>query len=191
MEAFPVGSHVVIELADERKIAGYLMDGSVQEGLLLNVTHKDTERIFRVSDELAVDIAGRLGGKKTVLLRGRMLLRGHMRGLFAERDEMEAQLQHDEEADILDRQADGFDFKEMATPVTTYVHPGAILLMEKSTDVLREADASAFDAGLDHTLQEILAKGEDETKEEHDGNAGAAGTEDTPVAGREDGATEA
>lgn len=176
MEAFPVGSHVVIELADERKLAGYLVDGTVQEGLLLSVTHKDTERIFKISDGLAADIAGNLKGKRTVLLRGGMLLRGHMRGVFAEREEMEAQLQYDAEADILDRQEEGYDFKEMATPVLTYVHPGVIMLMEKSTDVLREAEASNFDATLDDTLEEILTVGEAETtKEDEDGSEELAG----------------
>ncbi len=176
MEAFPVGSHVVIELADERKLAGYLVDGTVQEGLLLSVTHKDTERIFKISDGLAADIAGSLKGKRTVWLRGGMLARGHLRGVFAEREEMEAQLQFDAEADILDRQEEGYDFKEMATPVLTYVHPGVIMLMEKSTDVLREAEASNFDATLDDTLEEILTVGEAETtKEDEDGSEELAG----------------
>lgn len=177
MEAFPVGSHVVIELADERKIAGHIVDGNVQEGVLLSVTHKDTERIFKIGDTLAVSIADRIRGKKTVALRGAMLVRGHLRGVLAEREEMEAQLQFDEEADILDRQEDGYDFKEMATPVLTFVNPGAITLMEKSTDVLREMEAATFDAGLDHTLEQILTVGEaeDETKEDKDGREELAG----------------
>lgn len=189
MEAFPVGSHVVIELADERKIAGHIVDGNVQEGVLLSVTHKDTERIFKIGDSLAHAIADRIKTRKTIALRGAMLVRGHLRGVMSVRDEMEAQLQFDEEADILDRQEDGYDFKEMATPVLTFVNPGAIMLMEKSTDVLREADASNFDATLDDTLEEILTVGEGEETKEEDVESDE-GSESTGTVGRE-GSTEA
>ena len=49
METFAVGSHVVIELMDERKIAGYIQ-GYTEDGLVLSATHKDAVLVRRVSE---------------------------------------------------------------------------------------------------------------------------------------------
>lgn len=190
MEAFPYGSHVVIELGDERKIAGFVVGGNVNEGVVLNATHKDVERVFKIGPVTSASIAEQLKSKKTLWLRTSMLARGHFAGALAERADMEAQLQFDNEQDILEQQEDGFDFKELAAPVVTYVHPGAIMLMERSADILKGAEleqqAEAFDASLDDTLEEILTNGEgedeNETKEDKDGEE-LAGREGEAEAG--------
>lgn len=183
MEAFPYGSHVVIELGDERKIAGFIVAGDVNEGVVLSATHKDIERVFQIGPVTAASIVDGLKAKSALGLRARMLMRGHFAGVLAERIDMEAQLQFDAEMDILERQEQGYDFKELTTPVLTYVHPGAITLMERSADILREAEltqeAAVFDASLAATLEEILAKGEEETKEDDDSSEGVPeGTEE-------------
>lgn len=170
MEAFPYGSHVVIELGDERKIAGFIVGGNVNEGVVLNATHKDVERVFVIGPVTANSIAEQLKAKSSLWLRTSMLARGHFAGVLAGREDVEAQLQFDAEMDILDRQEPGFDFKELAAPIVTYVHPGAITLMERSADILKgselEQQAAEFGASLSETLEEILTKSEEETKED-------------------------
>lgn len=169
MEAFPVGSHVVIELADERKIAGYLVGGSLEEGVLLRVTHKDSEMIRSVSAGMVAEIASQLAEKKNLWLRTGMALRGHFRGVTAPRASMISQLQFDIERDLLEQSDDGMQFRELSSPVTTYVNPGAIMLMEATADKLREAEISVFDQTLDTALEQILLEGDEETtKEEND-----------------------
>lgn len=170
MEAFPVGSHVVIELMDERKIAGYLVGGSADEGVLLRVTHKDSEMIRNVSAGMVAEIAGQLEGKKNLWLRTGMALRGHVRGIVAPRAAMIAQLQWDIERDLLEQADDGLQFRELSSPVTTFVSPGVIMLMEATADKLQEAEISVFDQTLDAALEQILTVGEEEetTKEEND-----------------------
>jgi hypothetical protein len=166
MEAFPVGSHVMIELADERKIAGYLAGGSIEEGVILRVTHKDSELVRRVSDVMKTAIAADLAGRGVWWLRREMIARGHFRGVLAGRSEMEAQLAWDVERDLLEDAEDGMQFRELSSPVTTYVHPGAIMLMEATADKVQEAEISLFDQTLDEALEQILTVGEAETKEE-------------------------
>lgn len=165
MEAFPIGSHVVIELADERKIAGYLAGGSVDEGVLLQATHKDAELVRHVSTGMKAAIASQLSEKSVWWLRAGMLTRGHFRGVVAGRDQMEAQLQWDIEEDILKQADDGVQFRELSSPVTTYIHPGAIFLMERSEDKNTEAEISLFDQTLDDALEKMLTEG-DKTKDD-------------------------
>lgn len=177
MEAFPLGSHVVIELADDRKIAGYLAGGSVDEGVLLRATHKDAVLVRHVAASMKADIARQLSEKSIWWLRGGMALRGHLRGVLAGRAEMEAQIQDDIEEDLLRQADDGMQFRELSSPVTTYIHPGAILLMERSDDKLTEAEVSLFDQTLDEALEQMLTEGEHETKEDIDDDEELAGRE--------------
>ena len=187
MEAFPVGSHVVIELADERKIAGFIVGGDVREGVVLNATHRDVERIFVVGPMTSASIAQQLKTKNQLWLRTSMLARGHFAGVLAGRDEIERQLQFDAEQDILSQQEEGFDFKELASPIITYINPGAINTMERSEDIMKEREltvsAMEFDATLDDTLELILTEGDENDEREETG-------EDPVVDGRE-GRTEA
>jgi hypothetical protein len=186
MEAFPIGSHVVIELADERKIAGYLAGGSVEEGVLLQATHKDAELVRHVSAGLKASIADQLAAKNVWWLRAGMLTRGHFRGVVAGREQMEAQLQWDIEEDILKQADDGIQFRALSSPVTTYIHPGAILLMERSEDKNTEAEISLFDQTLDDALEKMLTEG-DETKEDDGQTDGLPdGSEEGRAAGREE-----
>lgn len=181
MEAFPVGSHVVIELMDERKIAGYLVSGSIEEGVLMKVTHKDSELIRNVSEGTKADIAEQLAGKSVWWLRGGMVMRGHFRGAIAERDIMEMVLQEEIEGDLLEQSDDGMQFRELSSPVLTYVNPGVIMLMEATADKLKEADISVFDQTLDAALEQILLAGDEEaTKEENDESAEHVGREGQP-----------
>jgi AcrR family transcriptional regulator len=165
MEVFPVGSHVVIELMDERKIAGYLVSGSMEDGLVLRVTHKDSALVRRVSETMSADIAGQLRRKNGLWLRANMALRGHFRGVIAGRDAMIAQLQDDIEADILEGAEDGVQFRELSAPVTTFVSAGAIMLMEDTDDKIQEAEVSMFDQTLDAALLQILESGKQEEEE--------------------------
>lgn len=172
MEAFPVGSHVVIELADERKIAGYLVGGSLEEGVLLRVTHKDSEMIRNISERMVADIAAQLAGKNDWWLRTGMALRGHFRGVVAPRASMISQLQFDIEADLLEQSDDGVQFRELSSPVMTYVNPGAIMLMEATADKLKEAEISMFDQTLDTALEQILLEGDEETTKDENETEG-------------------
>lgn len=171
MEAFPIGSHVVIELADDRKIAGYLAGGSVDEGVLLRATHKDAVLVRHVAASMKADIARQLSEKSVWWLRAGMAMRGHFRGVVAGRDHMEAQLQDDIEEDLLRQADDGLQFRELSAPVTTYIHPGAIFLMERSDDKMTEAEVSLFDQTLDETLEQMLTEGEHEETKEDDGES--------------------
>ena len=177
MEAFPVGSHVVIELADERKIAGYLVGGSLEDGVLLKVTHKDSEMVRSVSAGMVAEIAGQLAGKKNLWLRTGMALRGHVRGIVAPRASMIAQLQWDIERDLLEQSDDGMQFRELSAQVMTFVNPGAIMLMEATADKLAEAEISMFDQTLDTALEQILLAGDKEATKEEKNGKGLAGRE--------------
>lgn len=176
MEAFPVGSHVVIELMDERKIAGYLVGGSVDEGVLLRATHKDSVMIRKVSEGMVAEIGRQLEGKHGLWLRTSMAVRGHIRGVVAPRASIIAQLQWDIENDLLEQSDDGLQFRELSAPVTTFINPGAIMLMEATADKLLESEISVFDQTLDAALEQILTAGDEETtKEENDESEELAG----------------
>lgn len=164
METFTVGSHVVIELMDERKIAGYIQ-GYTEDGLVLNATHKDAVLVRRVSEGMVADIAAQLQSKNVAWLKGAMLLRGHFGGLLASREDMIDQLQADIEADILEQREDGMQFRELSSPVLTFVSGGAIMLMEDTNDKMKEVEVSIFDQTLDAALKQILDGGDETTKE--------------------------
>lgn len=165
-----MGSHVVIELLTERKIAGHLQGGSQDEGVLLSVTHKDSELVRRVSDAMVAEIAAQLEAKSIWWLRAAMALRGHFAGVTAPRQSMISQLQYDIEADLLEQSDDGVQFRELKSPVLTYIAPGAIMLMEVTEDKLRESEISVFDQTLDEALEKILTDGEQTTKDDDGGN---------------------
>jgi hypothetical protein len=190
METFTVGSHVVIELMDDRKIAGYIQ-GYTEDGLVLSATHKDAVLVRRVSEAMKADIAGQLAGKKMVWLKGAMLLRGHFGGLLASRAHMIDTLQADIEADILDQSEDGMQFRELSAPVLTFISGGAIMLMEDTNDKMQEVEVSIFDQTLDAALKQILDGGDEETEEVKsdedeelsgtgEGTAGPGSTEEVP-----------
>lgn len=192
METFAVGSHVVIELMDERKIAGHIQ-GYTEDGLVLSATHKDAVLVRRVSDNTKADIARQLAGKNVAWLKGAMLLRGHFGGLLASRVDMIDQLQVDIEADILEQREDGMQFRELSSPVLTFISGGAIMLMEDTNDKMQEVEVSIFDQTLDAALKEILERGDETTEEEKDveaeelsgtgeGTAGPGDAEEVPKA---------
>lgn len=175
METFTVGSHVVIELMDERKIAGYIQ-GYTEDGLVLNATHKDAVLVRRVSEGMVADIAAQLQSKNVAWLKGAMLLRGHFGGLLASREDMIDQLQADIEADILEQREDGMQFRELSSPVLTFVSGGAIMLMEDTNDKMKEVEVSIFDQTLDAALKQILDGSDDETKEDDGKTEGVQGS---------------
>lgn len=191
METFTVGNHVVIELMDERKIAGYIQ-GYTEDGLVLNVTHKDAVLVRRVSEAMKADIGRQLQSKNAVWLKGAMLLRGHFGGLLASRADMIYTLQADIEADILSQSEDGMQFRELSAPVLTFVSGGAIMLMEDTNDKMQEVEVSIFDQTLDAALKEILDRGDETTEEENveveelsegsTGTDGPEGAEEVPKA---------
>lgn len=184
METFEVGSHVVIELLDERKIAGYIQSYT-EDGLVLKVTHKDAVLTRRVSAGMVAEIAGQLAGKSVAWLKGAMLLRGHLVGAVrASRSDMIAVLQDEIESDLLDQSEDGMQFRELSAPVLTFVAGGAIMLMEDTNDKMQEVEVSIFDQTLDAALKQILDGGDDETKEENDESNGQAKPEGVEDAGR-------
>lgn len=191
METFTVGNHVVIELMDERKIAGYIQ-GYTEDGLVLNVTHKDAVLVRRVSEAMKADIGRQLQSKNAVWLKGAMLLRGHFGGLLASRADMISTLQADIEEDILSQSEDGMQFRELSAPVLTFVSGGAIMLMEDTNDKMQEVEVSIFDQTLDAALKEILDRGDETTEEENveveelsegsTGTDGPEGAEEVPKA---------
>jgi hypothetical protein len=182
METFTVGSHVVIELMDDRKIAGYIQ-GYTEDGMVLSATHKDAVLTRRLSETMKADIQVQLQGKNVAWLKGAMLLRGHFGGLLASRADMIDQLAADIEADILDQSEDGMQFRELSSPVLTFISGGAIMLMEDTNDKMQEVEVSIFDQTLDAALKQILDGGDDETEEEKnveaeelsEGNQGTTG----------------
>lgn len=167
METFAVGSHVVIELMDDRKIAGYIQ-GYTEDGMVLSATHKDAVLVRRVSEDMKADIARQLAGKNVAWLKGAMLLRGHFGGLLASRADMIETLAADIEADLLDQSEDGMQFRELSSPVLTFISGGAIMLMEDTNDKMQEVEVSIFDQTLDAALKEILERGDETTEEEKD-----------------------
>jgi len=178
MEAFPVGSHVVIELMDERKVAGYIR-GYSDDGLLLSATHKDAVMVRKVSAGMSKSIAEQLAEKNGLWLRSAMALRGHFRGVVAGRDAIVAQLQWDVEQDLLEQSDDGMQFRELSAPVLTFVSGGAIMLMEDTDDKIQEAEVSLFDQTLDVALEQILTDGEETTEDEEEENGVKPETEGT------------
>lgn len=155
MENFELGNHVVIELVDERKLAGYLV--SVEDdGLILKVTHKDMEMIRTLSYVTKAAIESELARWPGIRLRLSAVLHGKPGAALFGRGALESIMYAEIEQDILASKDDGMQLREMHEPVLTFMSYGMIALMEATDDKLLDAEITKFDSALDGTIQEIL-----------------------------------
>lgn len=163
MEAFEIGTHVLIELEDTtgvgvgRKIAGFL-HGANEEGLFIKATHKDVPALYMVSDELREDTRKKLKEATWLGLKLELLERRELPALLKGRAWVEEYLTalHLQELIEAKLEEKPFMFKELNVPVLTYVGAHRIALMEASDDVTDDYDVTVSAAGLDAELPDLL-----------------------------------
>lgn len=168
MESFDIGNHVVIELDDDRKIAGYIVgvtdDGS---GIMLKATHKEMAMIRYMNPLVSEDIHRQLMAKPMRTLRLAAVLNGKPLAVLQGRAELVALIQGLYEARIIAAKDDGVKLRELAVPVLTFVNTGFVKLMEDTDDKLTESEVSSFNQTFESELKDLLDKaGEETTKEE-------------------------
>lgn len=175
METFDVGNHVVIELDDERKLAGYIV-GLTEDGLLLKATHKECAMVRTVSPVVSADIRRQLNEKPMRTLVVAMVLNGRIGSIGLGRDRMVEIMAGVIEADLIARKDDGVQLRELANPVLTFVNFGFVKLMEDTEDRMVETEISVFNQTMDSAIEKLLKDAdaeaeatEDKTKETHEG----------------------
>lgn len=171
MEVFPSGSHVVIEMMNEKKIAGYLIS-VVDEGVLLDVTHKEAELTRSLSEEARAEIVAEVAKLPSWRLRVAMVARGRLGSVAGKVSAMRERLALDIEMDILSGLDDGMQLRELSSTVTTFINADAINTMEDTADQLREAEISLFDQTLEASLRRMLDEGKAKEPDELEDESG-------------------
>jgi hypothetical protein len=156
MEAFKVGEHVIVEEDDDTTRAGYLMD-YLDDGWVLNVTHKEYTIIHAVSPELKADIREQLAGKNTAHLRLAAVLNGSLTGIVAKRYDVIEYLAGLFEEKLMGKYEATRQLKELKAPVKTFISHGVIRTMESTTDRNISEELNGFD--VDDALEEIFNEG--------------------------------
>lgn len=159
METFDIGSHVVIELEDNRKLAGYIV-GVSEDGLTLKATHRESVMQRFVGDATKADIKRQLLEKPVWRLRLEMVRCGEILSATKSREAMMGMLQAGAERYLIASHEDGMQFRELAEPVLTFVNSGYIKIMEDTDDKINESEISVFEQTLDGTLDAILDEGD-------------------------------
>lgn len=178
MDAFDVGSHVVIEFEDDRKLAGYILarsdDGA---GLFLNATHKEAEVVYSVSPAASEDIRNALRSQKIARLRLSAVLCGVPLAALLKRDELVDVLVAVQEEKLLEGRDPSPQFRELSSPIRMYVNLGYIRTMEDTDDKILESEVTLFDQTFESELKVLLDKAEIDKQE--DAKADAESEDDT------------
>lgn len=159
MESFDIGNHVVVELEDDRKIAGYIVgvndDGS---GLILKATHKETAMLRSINPDVSADIERQLMEKSMWSLRLTGVL--HRVPLLAllDRVTLVSAVQRAIEAHLIEEREDGVQLRELSVPVLTYINTGFVRLMEDTDDKLTESEVSVFNQTMDISIEKLFTE---------------------------------
>lgn len=162
MEAFKVGEHVIVEEDDDTTRAGYLVD-YLEDGWVLNVTHKEYTIIHAVSSELKADIRAQLAAKSTAHLRLAAVLNGSLTGVVSKRYDVIEFLAGLFEDKLTGKYEPTRQLRELKAPVKTFISHGVIRTMESTVDRNLMEELQGFD--VDETLDEIFAEGLTSTEE--------------------------
>lgn len=160
MESFEIGNHVLIELDDSRRMAGFL-ERITEDGFILKVTHRDMPTMHMISERLSASIRDDLDAVPRVLLVAALLSR-KLYTSVGRKSVMVETLAELQEAELIEknREAQPTTFHELSVPVLTYINGGAVLLMEDSDDVLEDMTVAQkvaeFNGSVDAGLEEIL-----------------------------------
>lgn len=156
MEAFDIGSHVLIELDDTRRVAGYIVSVA-EDGFVLKVTHKDMPAVHMVSERLSAKIRDDLDAVAWPFLVASLLSRREYASVGKKARMVEA-LAEREESDLIakNNEVKPLTFHELAVPVLTYINGGAILMMESSDDVMEDMEVTKFTETIDSELEDLL-----------------------------------
>lgn len=156
MEAFDIGSHVLIELDDTRRVAGYIVSVA-DEGFVLKVTHKDMPAVHMVSERLSAKIRDDLDTVAWPFLAASLVAR-KMYASVGKKSVMVEALAGLEEADLIahNNEVKPLTFHELSVPVLTFVNGGAILMMESSDDVMEDMEVTKFNDTVDAELEDLL-----------------------------------
>lgn len=168
METFDVGNHVVIELDDERKIAGYIV-GLTEDGLLLKATHKECAMVRTLAPAVSADILRQLNEKPVRTLVVAMVLNGKIGSIGLGRDRMVEILAGIIERDLIARKDDGVQLRELANPVLTFVNFGFVKIMEDTEDRVLESEISVFKQTMDADITRLMDKAEQDKAAEAEG----------------------
>lgn len=163
MEAFELGTHVLIELDDSRRLAGYLMQVN-DEGFIVKVTHKDMPTAHMVSELLSASIRDDLDKVPLVLLAKTLWDAGAYASIGKRARMVEAVAVMEEERLVeKNREAKPTMFHELSVPVMTFVAGGAVYMMEDSDDVLEDMEfdrkVGQFNSEVEAGIEAILKDG--------------------------------
>lgn len=165
MEAFEIGKHVIIELADERKIAGYLT-GVTEDSVYLKATHKDAELDWQISDETVEHLTAYYHSRSTVWLTAQLVLEKQFNALISSRNAKIAVLLDCALGQLREQLDDGMQMRELAIPVSMYIARNAIATATDTDELMQENEVSIFDQTLEASLRKMLEKDQEEETEE-------------------------
>lgn len=163
MESFDIGNHVVVELEDDRKIAGFIVGVSEDGNLLLKATHKEMAMLRYINPDVSADMTRQLMEKPMWELRvAAVLNRVALRNL-TDRTVLVPALQKVYEARLIAEREDGVQLRELSVPVLTFINSDFIRLMEDTDDKLTESDVAVFNQTMDISIEKLFTE-EDERK---------------------------
>lgn len=147
MESFDVGSHVMVELENDRRLWGYLISVG-DDGMIFKVTHREMEVLRKVSDASSLSIAAELTSMPLVKLRLIAAFQGQWRLLGLSRARLVEAVQVEMEKRMVEDRDDGMQLRELSVPVLTFVAYGVLRTMEASEDRMVEAELGDLDSEL-------------------------------------------
>lgn len=157
MESFDIGNHVVVELEDDRKIAGYIVgvsdDGS---GLILKATHKETAMIRSINPDVSADIERQLMEKSMWSLRLTGVLNRVPLLSLLERVTLVSAVQVAIERRLIEEREDGVQLRELSVPVLTFINTGFVRLMEDTDDKIMDSEVSVFNQTMDISIEKLF-----------------------------------
>lgn len=161
MDSFENGSHVVLELDDDSRCAGFLIN-PVEQGFILRITHKDRPALYTVSPERGAAIRAELRKVPLVLLGAALVAQGVLTGL-GRRETMVEALAKLQEAEVLEEhyEKNPTVFHELSVPVLTFINGGAVKTIELSDDVTEDLTVMDFKQEMDAGIEGILKQAEE------------------------------
>lgn len=149
---FVPGTHVLVEMVNERRLAGNVIGWTPDGGMYLSATHRESRMIRTVSDEFREEIRGTLDGMSTGKLRKVAVRSGMFWLVVLNRKRLTDALVKQVEREVLEDAEDGVRLRELSVPVKMFVDGGSISTIESTEDALVESGVSMLEAALGNIL---------------------------------------
>lgn len=160
-QGFGAGMHVLVELENGRRIAGYILGWS-EDGLYLNATHRESQVVLEVSDTFRADMTQALDALPVMKLRKYAVKSGAVFLALRGRTALTWGLIKIAEKEVVDMAGtpSGVSLRELSVPVMTWISSDSMSVIESTEDTMVESGV----ADLDSVLNQVL--GEAKNKEE-------------------------